>query len=67
MNAVMSWASNHQQFLAGLVCGWAATHPRVIVKAGFRAAMRVPGAEEFVKKNGPAIHALDRRGRGTNS
>jgi hypothetical protein len=55
-NLIMSWAGSHQQFLVGLVAGWASTHPRVIVKAGFKLLMKIPAAESFVKANGPALH-----------
>jgi triphosphoribosyl-dephospho-CoA synthetase len=62
MNIIMNWAASHQQFLAGAVLGWASTHPRVIVKALFQAAMKLPALDALVKKNGPALHAWVKEG-----
>jgi hypothetical protein len=62
MTLALNWAAAHQQFVYGAILGWAGSHPRVIVKALFQAAMKLPALDALVKAHGPALHAWVKEG-----
>lgn len=62
MNELTSYALSHQEFVYGIVVGWAATHPRIIVRFLFNSAMKIPFVDSLVKKHGPELRAWVKEG-----
>lgn len=47
----LSWAASHQQLLQGILYGWVASHPALLMRWSWQASVKVPVLRQLLLSN----------------
>jgi hypothetical protein len=54
----LTWLSSHQQLLQGVVLGWVASHPALLMRWAWQAAVKVPILRQALLSNPASTKAF---------